>query len=224
MAKKPDKFRGLPMAPQKVKGILATRLWRMGRSDAKKYENLRDFTRTHAIIQIDKLARTGQHNVNQWLNVESEPISSGNVRIRVQLSMLGEELADLKGRRDDSGRQRQRTLDRIQRVLQEIGNFKAQHESNMERGYTLRRLAAEGLDSWKTYRENMAAIYTRSRAIASGLDVSSVRAEIPEFESVELVEIPELEDELIDPPKTAPRTTTRRVIGDDPGASVSPRR
>lgn len=195
MANRPDKFRGLPLAPNRIQTRLGLRLRRMGRQDAKKYENLRDFTRTHAIIEIDKIAKRGQSKVNLWLTSESEPISSGNARIRVQMRQLEEELDSLLARREDSGRERKRTEARAARLTQEIMNFEAQHDTNVERGFTLRRMAEEGLMTWQTYRESMASIYTRARAIASGLDVSSVRAEIPEFGPIELVIIPELEED-----------------------------
>ena len=209
MAKTPEKYRGLPTAPSRVSAGLALYLNRLGKADAKKYENLRDFTRTHAIIWIDKRAKGGQSEVNLWLSRESEPISSGNARIRVQMRQLQNELAELSNRRDTSGRERKRTADRVARLNQEIMNFEAQHETNKERGFTLRRMAEEALMTWQTHRETMASVYTRARAIASGLDVSSVRAEIPEFEPVELVIIPELEEDLTQESPLTTRTTRR---------------
>jgi hypothetical protein len=42
----------------------------------------------------------------------------------------------------------------------------------------------------------MASIYTRARAAKMKVDVSSVQAEVPELESVELVEIHSLESQV----------------------------
>lgn len=204
--------RDLPVAPSEVAAALARKFARMGREDAKKYKNLMDFTRTHAIMFIDKRPSQGQTKVNIWYEREAEPILSGNVRIHVTLQQLEHELDRAVKRVDTTGRAQRRTAGEVDRLEREIMNFEAQLRTNIQRGFALRRKAEDAMTSWKTYREEGVTIYTRARAIATGIDVSSVRAEIPEFEPIELKFIPEFEDDTAEesmPPK-GPASPRRR--------------
>jgi hypothetical protein len=72
---------GLPFAPAVVSGGVRRRFQTLGRADAKKYKNIQDFSRTHAVLEAEAMAQAGQHTVNQWLVQMIQPIIAGNARI-----------------------------------------------------------------------------------------------------------------------------------------------
>jgi HPt (histidine-containing phosphotransfer) domain-containing protein len=221
MAQNEGRYRGLPVAPKFVNPVRTRILNRKGKEDAKKYKNLLDFTRTHAIIEIDADCRSWQINVNLWYTTETESIRSGNARINVQMQQLEHELEDALQRKDATGRERGRTEVLIARLQQDLMNFEAQRRTNIERGFSMRRMAEEAMASWGISRESQVSIYTRARAIASGLDVSSVRAEIPEFEPVELEHFTEFEEDTAqdNAPGVGSRSPRRSSVARPAGAT-----
>jgi hypothetical protein len=66
----------------------------------------------------------------------------------------------------------------------------------MARARTYLLQAEQAIESWVHYYEQMASIYTRARAAKMKVDVSTVQAEVPELESIELVEIHSLEPKI----------------------------
>lgn len=177
------------LAPSSVSLYLSLRLRAQGRSDAKRYKGLQDFTRTHALIVAQNKACSGQREVNQWVIQAIEPLQSGNARTIVQLEALEEELRKLQKDGAVSGR-KQRTLSaRSQYLENQIINFESQYQANIAKAKSILLQGEQAIGSWDNYYEQMAGIYTRARASKLKTDVASVQAEVPELESVELVEI-----------------------------------
>lgn len=215
--KKTHPYRGLPMAPSKVEERLARRLRRWGRIDAKQYENLRDYTRTHAVIWMDEIAKTGQSEVNLWYTTQCEPLLAGNERIHVEIELLENQIEACEMRDDKTLRERARTAREISRLKHDVMNFEAQRRTNISRGLTFRRHADEALTSWETYRAMMASIYTRARANRSDSEVASSRAEVPAYEPIDLPIIPQLEDETLGDFAPEPRASSPRSRPSDAG-------
>jgi hypothetical protein len=175
---------------------LSLRLRRQGRSDAKSNKGIKDFTRTHALLVAQNVARAGQRKVNQWVIEAIDPLQAGNARTIVKLESLKEILADLASQGDSSGRKQKLLLKQIRYLENQRRNFAAQYESNLTRAQTYLLQAEQALESWVHYYEQMASIYTRARAAKMKVDVSSVQAEVPELESIDLVEIHSLESQV----------------------------
>lgn len=177
------------MAPRFVSLARTLRLKIQGRSDAKDYRGLQDFTRTHALIVAQNVARSGQRAVNQWVIQAIDPIQTGNARILVQTEAIQEAINRLKKEGDDSGR-RQRTLrSQAQYLENQARNFESQYRANIAKAQTFLLQGEQAIGSWANYYEQMAGIYTRARASKLKVDISSVEAEVPQLESVELVNI-----------------------------------
>jgi hypothetical protein len=90
---------GLPFAPATVPGGVRRRFQTLGRKDAKKYKNIQDFSRTHALLEAEAMAQAGQHTVNQWLFQRVQPIIAGNARIELPVREVETDLQNLKSAR-----------------------------------------------------------------------------------------------------------------------------
>lgn len=179
-------------APSEVDWWTQLTLRRQGRQDARRYRSLNDYTRTHALIVAQNKTNAGQRNVNQWVIQSVEPIRTGNARILVQLEVLADKLQRLQITSETSGR-RKRELSALQeRLEKQISNYTSQYQTNLAAAESVLLQGEQAIGSWANYYEQLAGIYTRARAAKLKIDVSSVEAEVPTLESVELVEIPEL--------------------------------
>lgn len=175
---------------------LTRRLNHQGRSDARNNRGVQDFTRTHALLVAQNVARSGQRKVNQWVIEAIDPLQAGNARTLVKLESLKDILSELAQQRDSSGRKEKSLLKQVRYLENQRRNFASQYEANITRARTYLLQAEQALESWVHYYEQMASIYTRARAAKLKVDVSSVQAEVPELESIELVEIPSLEPKI----------------------------
>ena len=180
----------------RVSVLLSNRLKRQGRSDAKNNRGIQDFTRTHALLLAQNVARSWQRRVNQWVIEAIDPLQAGNARTIVKLESLREILTDLAAQGDASGRKQKSLLKQVRYLENQQRNFAGQYEANMARARTLLLQAEQAIESWVHYYEQMASIYTRARAAKLKVDVSTVQAEVPELESIELVEIHSLEPKI----------------------------
>jgi hypothetical protein len=172
---------------------LSHRLKRQGISDARNNRAIQDFTRTHALLVAQNVARSGQRRVNQWVIEAIDPLQAGNARTIVKLESLREILSDLAAQGDSSGRKQKTLLKQVRYLENQKRSFSGQYEANIARARTCLLQAEQAIESWVHYYEQMASIYTRARAAKLKVDVSSVQAEVPELESIELVEIQSLE-------------------------------
>lgn len=180
------KFSGAPIAPLNVGLFLRVTVSLQGRKDSKKYVGLKDFTRTHALIVAQSKAQAGQHRVNQWLIHSLEPLTSGNERMLVQEEELQEKIQALKSQKPNNGRE-ERALQKKAAEISEIrANLKSQRMSNAAAMDSLNLAAQEALNSWETYYDQMASLYSRARAIKSRTEVSKVASEVPKFISIPL--------------------------------------
>lgn len=177
------------MAPRTVSLGRTIRLKIQGRSDAKDYRGLQDFTRTHALIVAQNVARSGQRAVNQWVIQSIDPIQTGNARILVQVEAIQEAINRLKKEGDDSGRKQRTLKSQAQYLENQARNFESQYRANIAKAQTFLLQGEQAIGSWANYYEQMAGIYTRARAAKLKVDISSVEAEVPPLESVELVNI-----------------------------------
>jgi hypothetical protein len=145
------------------------------------------------LLVAQNVARSGQRKVNQWVIEAIDPLQAGNARTIVKLESLKDILSELAQERDSSGRKEKSLLKQVRYLENQRRNFASQYEANITRARTYLLQAEQALESWVHYYEQMASIYTRARAAKLKVDVSSVQAEVPELESIELVEIPSLE-------------------------------
>lgn len=184
-----------PTAPATVSNSKARRWARLGKRDAKRYGALLDFTPTHSLLRAAGEARRGQHNVNVWLLAQVAPDKSGNQRIAVQRDRFLADRNLLAGDRTTSARAQHQIAARVERLDSALANLEAQRRSNITKVESLIQTADQALGTWETYYSQIAAIYARARANASGQAVSSVGAEIPALDSISLVEIEGFNDE-----------------------------
>jgi len=176
-----------------VKAWSRFRLRRQGRQDARKYKGVQDFTRTHALIVAQSLANAGQRTVNQWFIESITPILTGNARIKVHRASVEEQLADLRAKLAAlTGRQRSRTASQIAAFEQELVNLKSQYRANITTADSVEAEADQALDSWKSYYNEMAAIYTRARSRKSRRSPATASSEVPQFHSLTLAEMKEV--------------------------------
>lgn len=188
---KPLKVRAV-QAPSSVDWWTQQGLRRQGRQDARRYRSLNDYTRTHALIVAQNKTNAGQRNVNQWVIQSVEPIRTGNARILVQLDVLAERLERIQITSETSGRKKRELSAQEDRLEKQISNFTSQYQTNLAAAESILMQGEQAIGSWANYYEQLAGIYTRARAAKLKIDVSSVEAEVPTLESIELVEIPEL--------------------------------
>lgn len=194
-------FSSAPVAPYQVDFWLTFRLRSQGKRDAKKYAQLSDYTRTHAIIVAQNRALAGQREVNQWLIKNASPLQVGNARSLVKIRLYESEIERMRIDPGSSGRARRLSTERIGILQREILNTESQLEANTAQLGSLMLAADQALGSWSNYYEQMAGIYARARANKLKHDVDSVRAEVPELVNIALVDFEEFETPDIVPTK-----------------------
>lgn len=194
-------FSSAPVAPHQVDFWLTLRLRAQGKRDAKKYAQLSDYTRTHAIIVAQNRALAGQREVNQWLIKNASPLQVGNARSLVKIRLYESEIERMRNEPGSSGRARRLSTERIGILQREILNTESQLEANTAQLGSLMLAADQALGSWSNYYEQMAGIYARARANKLKHDVDSVRAEVPELVNIALVDFEEFETPDIVPTK-----------------------
>ena len=188
-----SKFSGAPIAPARVSWLLSLKLRAQGRRDAKKYIDLKDHMRTHALIVAQSKTHAGQHEVNQWLIKQVEPFKVDNSRLPVTVEDLKAELSRVLDRTEVSARKIRANLTESQEVQRKIADAEAQIQANKASIVALRLAGKEALSSWESRYEQMAALYTRARALKSKLDIASVASEVPVFKSIKLAQISDFE-------------------------------
>lgn len=215
--------RGLPKAPTEIPWRWRRKLSRWARRDARQYKNVKDFTRTHAIIEIDNMIRSKQIDVNFWFETETRSLVLGNERIAVDLQQLEHELEEDLRRTDDTQRERARTASRIASAQQRLATFEAQLRSNRQQGASDRRMAEQAMNSFVAYREMLVSAYTRDRALFTGANIAAAQAEIPAFVPIDLNVLSQFDDDLIDIPHAGvgPRSH-RRPAGGSTAVTTAP--
>jgi len=179
-----------PLAPARVKYWARVKLKRQGRQDARNYKGIQDFTRTHALIVSQSLANAGQRRVNQWFIDSLTPILTGNARIEVQRKRVETQILELfDSFATLSGRQQKRAVVQIAGLEQELVNLKSQYRANIATTDSIEAEAEQSLASWKSYFNEMAAIYTRARSRKSRDGQATAASEVPQFESIGLAEM-----------------------------------
>lgn len=174
------------MAPARPGYWLTRRVRRAGRQDARKYQSVQDFTRTHAIISAQSRARGGQQRVNQWVIHEIEPIRTGTLALDAKAADLRERRAALSAALTPNGsvnraiRRNQQQLDAIDNELVDIAK---QRESNLGQAERILRAGRQALNSWVSFYAQVAAEYERFRVGRRRALAASNQAEIPRFES-----------------------------------------
>lgn len=194
-----SQFSSAPVAPVKVGFWLGLKLRRDGRRDSKKYVQLSDYTRTHAMIVAQNHALAGQREVNQWLIKKAGPLQVGNARLEAKLDLFKGELERLRKDPGLTNRARRDSLWRIDLIEREILNTTSQANANSAQLASLMLAGEQALGSWINYYEQMAGIYARARAIRLKQDVDSARAEVPILDPIPLVDFEEPEVLGMDP-------------------------
>lgn len=178
----------VPNAPHRV-GFWATRrLARLGRRDAKKYQNMQDTTATHLIKTLEAQTHLNQRKVNEWLIQELGPLRAGNASIVDLVKQLDERIKKLEKDLGPTGRIRKANTVRLNTFRQQRLNALGQRASNIAAGNGLIEIAAEAIDTWLRYFEAQAAIYVRARALKNKRQPPAATAALPSIVSVDLVE------------------------------------
>lgn len=123
-----NKRNSVPIAPAEVEYWLAVKLRAQGRKDAKKYAQLNDVTRTHAMVVAQNRANAGQRAVNRWLIRAAEPLHVGNARALVMFETFETERNRLEQLNEASGRNRRVTISRQEILQRELMNLQSQFE------------------------------------------------------------------------------------------------
>jgi hypothetical protein len=186
-------YSSVPLAPRTVKFWLSRKLRLQGKRDARKYSQLSDYTRTHAVIVVQNRALAGQREVNQWLINNATPLRVGNARSLVNVQYHESELQRLKTEPGNTPRARRLVDEKIVILRRSISDIESQLESNASQLASLALVAFQARGSWSNYYEQMAGIYSRARANKLKHDVDSVRAEVPDLENIPLVDFEENE-------------------------------
>lgn len=177
---------GLPFAPATASGKVRRRFETLGKGDAKKYQNVQDYSRTHAILEAEAMAQSGQHTVNQWLVQVVQPIIAGNARIELQVREVDAAAKALSLTKPSSGRHGAKLEAAKAEFSTELAFLAAQHESNLRAIDSLRLQAEEGFASWARYFQLLCSIYSRSRTLADKNPTHNAPAQVPQFRSIEL--------------------------------------
>jgi hypothetical protein len=177
---------GLPFAPAVVSGGVRRRFQTLGRADAKKYKNIQDFSRTHAVLEAEAMAQAGQHTVNQWLVQMIQPIIAGNARIELQVREVEADLQNTKSARATNGRQGAKLLAQADVLATDLAFLAAQYESNLRAIESMRFQAETGFASWAGYFQGLCAIYSRSRTLADKNATHDAPAQSPQFRPIDL--------------------------------------
>ncbi|MEI6109471.1 MAG: hypothetical protein WCQ11_05320 [Actinomycetes bacterium] len=182
-----------PLAPIRVKFFSRLKLRRQGRQDSRISKGVQDFTRTHALIVAQSLANAGQRTVNQWYIEAMMPLLTGNSRIKVHRASVEQRISELQSKFSTlTGRQQKRTSVQMSSLEQELVNLKSQYRANITTADSFEAEADQALDSWKSFYNEMAAIYTRARSRKSRKGQATAASEVPLFESIPLAELKEV--------------------------------
>ena len=180
---------GAPFAPSEINGRIRRRFAALGKADARQYENLQDYTQTHATLEAEAIAQAGQHRVNEWLVKSVQPIVAGNARLELRVREVEAELAEVRKSEPSSGRDKLKLLARENDLVSELALLKAQHESNLRAIHSLRLQAEQGLESWVRYFQGLAAVYSRARKMRDRTLTQSAPAQAPHFRSIILNDV-----------------------------------
>tara|TARA_B110000971_G_scaffold81519_1_gene83634 strand:+ start:500 stop:1072 length:573 start_codon:yes stop_codon:yes gene_type:complete len=177
------------LAPARVPRLLRFRLTLMGQRDSKRYSQSLDSTLTHALLEIQAMAHTGQNRVNKaFLDTASSLIASISV-LKSNLERVNGELLESKAKAKTlAGRVLDRELANqsvIQRKAVELGS---QLTSNLNTVELLQVQALQALNSWDTYYELLASTYVRRRLRLKG-KAQPAEAEIPKFAPIALAQL-----------------------------------
>jgi len=177
------------LAPARVPRLLRFRLTLMGQRDSKRYSQSLDSTLTHALLEIQAMAHTGQNRVNKaFLDTASSLIASISV-LKSNLERVNGELLESKAKAKTlAGRVLDRELANqsvIQRKAVELGS---QLTSNLNTVELLQVQAQQALNSWDTYYELLASTYVRRRLRLKG-KAQPAEAEIPKFAPIALAQL-----------------------------------
>nr|WP_271579514.1 hypothetical protein [Aquiluna sp.] len=165
------------------------RLVYMGRSDSRRYSQSLDSTLTHALLEIQAIAHTGQNRVNKdFLDSASSLISSISV-MKSNLERLNSDLLESKSRAKVlSGRVLDRELARQSTIERKLVELTSQLTSNLNTVELLQVQAQQALDSWDTYYELLASTYVRRRLRLKG-KANPSEAEIPKFAPIAIAQL-----------------------------------
>lgn len=177
---------GLPFAPATASGKVRRRFEALGRGDARKYQNVQDYSRTHAILEAEAMAQSGQHLVNQWMVQVVQPIIAGNARIELQIREVDASAKALSLTKPISGRHAAKLELAKTEISTELAFLAAQHESNVRAIDSLRMQAEEGFASWARYFQLLCSIYSRSRTLAEKSSTHDAPAQSPQFRPIDL--------------------------------------
>lgn len=174
-------------------------LVRHGKKDAKKYASLKDYSRTHILIAEQSKSQRGQISVNSWLNRMATAYATGNTRIQVQARGLVQQIALLEKVVPESGREAKAKQVKLGELTEELYDLESQYKANQVQIKAFVKSAETSMPAWARWYEQKAAIYTAARARKSKVDLDSVKAEIPKYESVPLAEVTDWQDQFLKP-------------------------
>jgi primosomal replication protein N len=180
---------GAPNAPAQVSGSLRRKFEALGRADAKKYQNVQDYSRTHAVLSAEAIAQAGQHTVNQWLVRMVQPILAGNARLELTIKETQAELNNLRATAATSGRQAEKLARTANELKVHLDHLIAQHESNMNAVASLRMQAEQVMATWERYFQAIVSFYSRARTLKDKALTHNTPAQSPHFQSVELTDV-----------------------------------
>lgn len=183
----------VPMPPLAVPYFLSLKLSRMGRQDIKKYKNLQDSTRTHAIMQIEQIALQSQGLVNQWLISAMVPLVSGNGQIRTQVEAIREIIRKNQPSGHESMRVTKRMLEANVVSESKITSLLQQCKANVALAESKVLAAEDAMRAWVDYYQALAGIYMRARTRRSKSQEAVAMASIPIFSSRPLSDVPEFD-------------------------------
>ena len=174
------------LAPARVPRLLRFRLTLMGQRDSKRYSQSLDSTLTHALLEVQAMAHTGQNKVNkEFLDKASSLIGSISV-MKSSLERVSGELVESKSRAKGlSGRILDRELANQSLIERKAIELSSQLTSNLNTVELLQVQAQQALNSWDTYYELLASTYVRRRLRLKG-KAQPAEAEIPKFAPIVL--------------------------------------
>jgi hypothetical protein len=206
-----SKFTGVPIAPHTVSTFRRAQLTIQGRIDANKYMSQQDYTRTHAIIRVQKFCRGRQGEQVQWLISSVSPIRVGNSRIRATIQGIKSSIESYEKWQPTSGRDKRKRAIRISKFERELTAERSQLQANQSLEAGFKASAEDALKSWVSYYGQAAAIYERARQSRIHSAASAASAAVPEFESLELPDFDQFDaderggdDDNFNPPPSQP--------------------
>lgn len=183
----------VPLPPSSAPYFLSLRLRRLGKQDVKKYRNLEDSTSTHAILQIEQIAFSGQSAVNQWLINAMVPLVSGNGQIRTQVEAIREQIINNAPTTSHSQRMRKRMIEANVISENKITNLLQQCKANVAFAESHVLAAENAMRAWANYFDALASIYLRARTRRDKDSREVAVTSIPAFSSRVLADVPEFE-------------------------------